>query len=211
MGMIDGESLISEMPWLVELAKGKKIKDITRIDSECQGEIEPNQNQSIQPFLDCYGPLLLQLEDGLVIGVKTERRVKSLSYWLEDDGAGNGDMVYNEKRIQEDSIRLIKYSDIATPPRNILGKEIINLSLIKSKIQDPIYTTMPNQWGLKIELTNDNYFFLGTSDLGDCDIYSPGFFLDIELDFNKVEQQFLPLDKLLYLNEPRTPSYLKLI
>jgi len=213
---LSGEELISEMPWLTNLIIGKKILDIMR---EVPTDILFKKTNAMSGNDDFFsrgsGSLFIILEDEVIVKIRLSRRLRSLGYWVDKIGKGE----YIPNTFEKNGKSNIKNAFISCRDKKLGGnlwhecmEVVVNkLTLLKGLNTDPIYPSMPNQWGIIFHFNNGRNMVIANNHLIDGKKSFPGVFDTSEVNFDIVKAIELPLEKPFFsdiLISPK-PTFLK--
>lgn len=209
--MKDGESLISEMPWLVnEIIENKIIGMFRAVQKNCIFEGADYKERIKNRFCEGQGEIIIHFATGLVIGAEIDAGVRSLSFWVENDGHDNGSKRFHSKENSLDHYIFydsVNNDDPSQKWSNFFNKTITKLILIKCQTPDPLRPSMPNQWGLWFVLEDKSRFVICMNPPLKGKIAFPGVFYDQDIPNGDTEELELPLENLLYLKHPQKPDY----
>jgi hypothetical protein len=137
------EKTLSEHLELIKQIKGKRIAKLERYSLESPEDISRELKDRFQlsehkskslVFRRTYGPLLLTLDSGMIVGFSSDESQGSVSIWIEktEDGQSNHELsILDDKEFfpidAEDSI----YSEELI--HNLLNQEIKSLKILKNE------------------------------------------------------------------------------
>jgi hypothetical protein len=168
---IKAENIPSKHLDLLDVVTGRKIINLCRftwltceemLNSCRERGIEQNQLFSLTP-----GPLLMELDSGLVLGFSNgEPRLNSIIIWVERNEVGE---TTEDLLSLDDELFLIEANNEEYSKdfwSDFIGEEISSVQIYKELPKNVLYEDLPNEVGLIIRFTSNKELLLSyeTSD-----------------------------------------------
>ncbi|HEX9061480.1 MAG TPA: hypothetical protein VF941_14965 [Clostridia bacterium] len=152
---------------LLNKLKGQKLIKMTRYSWwQASEAVEQCSISAEEVFSLTAGPILLYFESGIVLGGASNPSENSVIIWAEKDG----DTYTSEEAIENDpelwGIDAVDEKYSSDFWRKVIGKHIVDFSIIKREPQNAKYIDLPNEVGLML-VTEDNEKFILSHGLHD--------------------------------------------
>ncbi|MGK8706162.1 hypothetical protein ACRS5L_07130 [Metapseudomonas otitidis] len=151
--ILRGESVPSLAQDILRLIKGAPIRKVARFSwwSPEESAIECNLEDS-EVFSYTEGPLLIYLGSGEVVGMSSDEAKNSVVVWLEQDVNGN---LHEESLESNDDGRFC-----GGIWRDVSGKKVVDIFVVKCKARNVMYGDLPNEVGLRMILEDGGELFV---------------------------------------------------
>lgn len=150
------ETQLSDALDFLKTCKNQEIKNLYRASWFSEEEYV-TQFGYADDRIFCFtsGAVVIELSNNVIFGIGSQESWASLTIWVERDEQMNwsGDKIIRDPEIHVLSAENTQY---AKPRfREMLGKKIRSLKILKMKPYDSRYVGLPNDSGLILELEND--------------------------------------------------------
>jgi hypothetical protein len=137
-------------------------KEIAEEIAEGIGNIYDDPESSV--FRRTTGALTLSLESGLDIGFSGIDSVASVTVWIDKHNDDNDDELFPidacDPTYSEDSIR------------QLVGKKVVEISILKRNYTSPLYSGLPCEAGLALKFENDSELIMSHNLSSEIDNFS---------------------------------------
>lgn len=141
---------------LLQQLKGRTIRKLTRCCWDSFEDFDPDHLYHIEKenyFRFSAGSVVVELDNGVEVSFSPIEEMASIVVWLQKDAEGpvedyfrdDEDVVFVENK---------EHSFTTERERNLSGKKIVSVAILKRKPQSVLYEDLPNEAGVELKLEN---------------------------------------------------------